>query len=242
MTSRNPQKTGDILTEIFNRTVEIMSDLTTATAAASLNASFTSARRLIKFQKGATKAGLHVVEKVQDYTERSLRDAVKEGKWLPEEGKEVVDEWSSMMHSGIREFSRVVDKSFELILKYLDGVEKEARKNTITPTPAKTPAKESAKKAKAKVKPVTRKPGMKKAASKRPVSRKTAVKKTTTKKPVVSKAATQKTLARKMVNKKASAKKSATKKSVAKRTVEKKPVANRKNVSQKKAKPGKSKA
>ena len=177
MTSMKSQRTGDVLSEIFNRTVEIMSDLRTATAAASMNASFPNARRLIKFQKGATKAGLHVVEKVQDYAENSLRDAIKQDRWLPEEGKEVVDEWSSMMHSGIKEFGHVVDKSFDLMLKYLDSVEKEARNKNTTPTQEGTTVK---------------KPVKKKSASRKTTVKKSTVKKTTTKKPATRKAATKK--------------------------------------------------
>lgn len=137
---------GDMLSEVFNRTVEIMSDLTTATAAASVNASLTSARSLVKFQKGATKAGLKVVGRVQEYTEKSLRDAVKKGDWLPEEGKDVVDEWATMMDSGINEFGRVVDKSFDLILKYLDHLEsnEQVEKTKAKPAAKKSPAKKKA--------------------------------------------------------------------------------------------------
>ena len=156
---------GDMLSEVFNRTIEIMSDLTTATAAASINASLTSARSLVKFQKGTTKAGLNVVGKVQEYTEKSLRDAVKKGKWLPEEGKDVVDEWAKMMDSGINEFGKVVDKSFDLMLKYLDRVEKDAKEKEAKP---KTVAKQSVEK---------KAPAKKAAAKKKATSKKAAAQK-----------------------------------------------------------------
>ncbi|MCK5862648.1 MAG: hypothetical protein KAH38_09190, partial [Candidatus Hydrogenedentes bacterium] len=147
MVSKKVKKPGDMLAEVFNHAVEIMSDLTTVTAVASVNASLTSARRLVRFQKGTTKAGLNVVGKVQQYTEKSLREAVKDGKWLPEEGKDVVDEWAVMMDSGIDEFSRVVDKSFDLMLKYLDRIEKDAKSPKVSVTKAPAKKKSVAKKA-----------------------------------------------------------------------------------------------
>jgi len=171
MASKKSKTPGEMLSEVFNRTVEIMSDLTTATAAASVNASLTSARSMVEFQKGATKAGLNVVGKVQEYTEKSLRDAVKEGKWLPEEGKEVVDEWAKMMDSGIKEFGKVVDKSFDLMLKYLDRVEKS--KQTKPSAAATTPTKKLLKKTAQK-----KSPAKKKTAARKP----TSAKKTSSKK------------------------------------------------------------
>ena len=194
-------KSGEMFSEIFNKTVEIMSDLTTATAAASMNASFTSARRLVKFQKGATKAGLHVVAKVQDYTEKTLRDAVKDGEWPPEEGKEVVEEWASMMRSGIKEFSRVVDNSFALLLKYLDGVENQTRKKTITPAQNNSSTKTSTKKT-----PAARKTAAKKTPAKKASTPKAPAKKNTTKKSASRKAATAKPATKKGTGKKATAK------------------------------------
>lgn len=170
MASKKAKKPGDMLSEVFNRTVEIMSDLTTATAAASMNASLTSARRLVKFQKGATKAGLNVVGRVQEYTEKSLRDAVKDGNWLPKEGKEVVDEWAKMMDGGIDEFGKVVDKSFDLMLTFLDRVEKEGKAKSKTSEKKSTTPKASAKKA----------PARKAAAKKKTAARKPAAKKKST--------------------------------------------------------------
>jgi len=144
--------------------------LTTATAAASVNASLTSARSMIKFQKGATKAGLNVVGKVQEYTEKSLRDAVKDGEWLPEEGREAVDEWAKMMDSGIEQFSRVVDKSFDLMLKYLDRVEKD-KKVKITANKPAVP-KASAKKATTKKAAAQKTPVKSKATARKPAAAK----------------------------------------------------------------------
>lgn len=120
-------KTKDLFADVIERSLEIMQDLTLATAAASMDASIASARRLVKLQRGGVKTGLGLVSKVQKYTEKSLHKAVKDGDWLPKEGKEVVDDWSKMMKSGLDDFTQVTDKSFELLLHFLDRVEKEQK-------------------------------------------------------------------------------------------------------------------
>ncbi len=97
MATSKKKKPGDMLYDMFSRSMEVMADLTQATAAASMDKSLASARHLVKFQKTCTKAGLSLVRKVQDYTEKTLREAVKKGDWMPEEGKDVVDDWSKMM-------------------------------------------------------------------------------------------------------------------------------------------------
>lgn len=153
------KKTSHILSDVFNRSIEVISDLASTTTATSMNASLTSAHYLVRFQKSSAKAGLDLISKVQDYSEKTLRKAMKEADWAPDEGKEVVDEWAKMMGSGIDEFSRVIDKSFDLVLKLIERVEKkkaaklraDSDKTSSTPKKAKTKAK-----AKAKAKTTTR--------------------------------------------------------------------------------------
>ena len=120
-------KASDFLVDALNRSFEVMHDITRATCETSADASIASARYLVKFQQSSVKAGLGLISKAQKITEKSLRDAMKKGKWLPKESREVVEEWSHMMKAGVDEFTRVNDKSFELLLRFLDRVEKEHR-------------------------------------------------------------------------------------------------------------------
>lgn len=156
---------ANILSDVFNRSMEVMSDLANATAATSMNASLTSARYLVKFQKSSAKAGLDLIGKVQEYTEKTLRKAMKEAEWAPDEGKDVVEEWAKMMGSGIDEFGRVIDKSFDLVLKLIDRVEKEKKASKASEPAGASPAakKKTASKTKAKAKAkARRKPAAKK--------------------------------------------------------------------------------
>lgn len=160
--SATKKKSGDFLPEMLRKSLEIMGDLALATGAASVDASISSARHLVKFQRGSVKAGLGLISKVRDYTEKSLHEAVKDGKWLPGEGREVIDEWSGMMKSGVDEFSRVTDKSFELLLNYLDRIEKE-KTAKVTPKGEKTSA--TSKKRGSAINPTKKVPARRKDAS-----------------------------------------------------------------------------
>ncbi len=132
---------SDFLAEALNRSFEVIHDITRATCDRSADASITGARYLVKFQQSSVKAGLGLVAKAQKVTEKSLRDAMKKGKWLPGESRDIVEEWSRMMKSGVDEFTRVTDKSFELLLQFLDRVEKEHQ-----PGPEKKTARPAARK------------------------------------------------------------------------------------------------
>lgn len=171
MVASKNKKPGDLLYDVFNRATEVLGDLTTATATASKTASLASAKHLVKLQKASMKAGLGLVTRVQDYTEKALRGAIKDGKWLPEEGKDVVDEWADMMDGGVKEFSRVVDKSFDLVIKYIERLEKEAEKGN--KTKAATGAKKTAA---AKKSPAKKAPAKKASAKKAPAKKKSAKK------------------------------------------------------------------
>ncbi len=177
-------KASDFLVDAFNRSFEVMHDLTRATCETSKDASIASARYMVKFQKSSVKAGLGLVGKTQKVTEKSLRDALKKGKWLPRESREVVDEWSQMMKSGLDEFGRVTDKSFELLLRFLDRVEKEhhdklekEEKAASKPAARKTATTASAKAKTAKRKPAAKKKATTTATNKRTAKRKPAAKK-----------------------------------------------------------------
>ncbi len=148
---------SDFLAEALNRSFEVIHDITRATCDSSADASITGARYLVKFQQSSVKAGLGLVAKAQKVTEKSLRDAMKKDKWLPGESRDIIEEWSRMMKSGVDEFTRVTDKSFELLLQFLDRVEKEHQ-----PAPEKKTARPAARKKapspKAKTPPAKRKP------------------------------------------------------------------------------------
>ncbi len=162
-----PQTTAsDFLAEAFNRSVGVLHDITQATCETSADASLASARYLVKFQQSSVKAGLGLVAKAQKVTEKSLHDAVKKGKWLPGEGRDIIEEWSCMMKSGVDEFTRVTEKSFGLLLQFLDRVEKEHQQQA---EKEKIPRRAGAKKepaASAKKAPAKRKAAAKKKAAK----------------------------------------------------------------------------
>lgn len=119
------KKGSDFIEEMLSKGVGILGSLAEATIAVSKQASIDSTRHLINFHRSAIMKGLNLVAKAHDVAEDSLLSSVKEGKWLPGEGKEIIDAWSESMKNGLEDFSKVTDKSFELLIQFLDRVEKE---------------------------------------------------------------------------------------------------------------------
>ena len=138
-----------------------------------------TARSVVKLQQKTFDSAFDLIAQLQDHSQKTLSEMVDNANWMPEEGKEIVDEWLATLHSGRKQFQKTVDKSFTLLSDYLNRVE-----------PAKGKKKKTAaKKTAAKKKTTTKKTAAKKAT----VKKKTAAKKTAVKK----KTAAKKTVAKK---------------------------------------------
>lgn len=157
---------SNFLGEFLGQSMDVLGGLMKATTAASAEASFTSAKRLVKFQKLSAQVGLSFVRKVQDFTGKGLRAASEKGDWLPKEAHKIVDEWDHMLAGGVKEFTRVMDKSFDLLLEGLERIEKEHKKKDAPKEPAAAVKKAPAKKATAKAKA-----GSAKKAARKPAAR-----------------------------------------------------------------------
>ncbi|MFM1919205.1 MAG: hypothetical protein RLZZ303_839 [Candidatus Hydrogenedentota bacterium] len=138
---------------------------------------------VVEFQKTTFHNTFKVLGQVQDQSTKAVSGMLLDADWLPREGKQVVREWSRVLHDGRKEFEHTVDKSFELVTHFLERMQdgKPAKKKA-------SPAKKSAAK-----KPVAKKPAAKKAAVKKPVAKKPAP----AKKPVAKKPAAKKAVAKK---------------------------------------------
>lgn len=157
----------ETLADLIKNPLTAIDDLSAATKSVSMNASITGARSFLKLQQSGFKAGMELVTKMYDYTEKKLRKTLKDGEWLPHEGQEVVDEWAKTMKAGIHEFKRVTDKSFSLLLEFLDRIEKESKEKAskrktqeqqkITPVDTQKTVKTKKTKAKPRRTPPTRK-------------------------------------------------------------------------------------
>ncbi len=146
---------------------------------------------VVEFQKSAFDNAFKVLGQVQDQSTKAVSGMLLEADWLPREGKQVVREWSRVLHDGRKEFEQTVDKSFDLVTHFLDRVQegkpsKAAAKKKVATKKKPAPKKAAAKKpaaTKAVAKKAVAKVAPKKPAAKKPVAKKAvAVKKSTTKK------------------------------------------------------------
>ena len=133
---------------------------------------------VVEFQKATTSNSIDLIGRVQDQTGKMLHDVLKNVTWVPSEGKQVVDEWRTTVEKGRMDFKATSNRSFDLIIRYLERVQKEAEKESATAPgtakkktaakggPRKAVAKKSSTKSKASTKSKT-KSGPRKAPAKR---------------------------------------------------------------------------
>ncbi len=113
---------------------------------------------LVKLQRSAFDKVLKVATKVQERADKAVKDRVQEAEWMPNEGKDIVKEWSRTLEDGRAEFQKTVDKSYDLLRGYFERVAKEQKTSG-----KKSPAAEV--KAPVKKKPAAKKKGAKRKAA-----------------------------------------------------------------------------
>lgn len=101
-------------------------------------------RSLLRLEHRGLSNAIKGVGSVQARAEKMVRSTVNKATWLPAEGKDVVAEWVKMLHSGRVEFQKTIDKSFALLLKYLDRLEKEIKTGQAPAAPKAAPTKKTA--------------------------------------------------------------------------------------------------
>lgn len=186
-------KVNDTIDKAIKRTEDLRDSLEKSAEQAADQTTRRAAKlalAVVEFQKSAFDNALKVLGQVQDQSTKAVSGMLVEADWLPREGKQVVREWSRVLHDGRKEFEQTVDKSFDLVTHFLERVQ-DAK-------PTRATAK---KKAAAKKKPAAKKPAVKKAVAKKPVAKKAAAK------PAPKKAAAKKPAAKKPAAKKVAAKK-----------------------------------
>jgi len=81
----------------------------------------------INLQHSTFDRTFKLLSRVQKSGDKLVKDHVEEAVWLPEEGKEVVKEWSRTLNEGRVEFQKTVDKSYELLRTYFERVQKSGK-------------------------------------------------------------------------------------------------------------------
>jgi hypothetical protein len=108
------------------------------------------ALRTISLQRKAFNGAIRGIGTLQDRTGKVLHRFAQNASWVPDEGKQVVDEWNKATKRGRDDFQKTMEKSFDLLKHYFERMQKGG------PVPKKTPA--AKRKAATKKKAAAKKP------------------------------------------------------------------------------------
>lgn len=75
----------------------------------------------IDFQKNAFNSTIDVIGKGQDRAGEGLEKLARNAKWMPAEGREVIDVWNGATRKSRKEFKMTVNKSYDLMSRYIKG-------------------------------------------------------------------------------------------------------------------------
>lgn len=84
------------------------------------------AKASVEFQKKSVLGVMERVEKLQDKAESRMAEITHDSKYVPAEGKTVVDEWIGLAKKSRRELKKSTTKSYDLMLKYVGRLDTEA--------------------------------------------------------------------------------------------------------------------
>lgn len=83
-------------------------------------------RQLLEFQKTAFDGTFDAVVSFQDKQEKLMNDLLERVSVLPDEGKQIVDEWIETYKKGREDFRDVVERSYDILDDYFDRLEEES--------------------------------------------------------------------------------------------------------------------
>ncbi|NUM55118.1 MAG: hypothetical protein HUU46_15850 [Candidatus Hydrogenedentes bacterium] len=84
------------------------------------------AGNLVEFERATFGNAALLLTSLNDQSEKAIRHAVASAKWMPKEGQKLVEEWQRTLRHSLKDFSKTVDKSFDLLSKYFARLEAES--------------------------------------------------------------------------------------------------------------------
>ena len=83
---------------------------------------------LIDFEKTTFDSAATLFAALNDRSEKAVCRAVSNASWMPKEGQKLVEEWQRTLRNSLKDFTKSVDKSFDLLSNYLARFQAEAAK------------------------------------------------------------------------------------------------------------------
>ncbi len=78
----------------------------------------------IEYQRKAIHNALRGIGKLQDQTGKLVLKMAQGSAWMPDEGRQVVDEWNKATQRGREDFEKTMNKSFDLLSAYFERLKK----------------------------------------------------------------------------------------------------------------------
>jgi len=76
------------------------------------------AKQMIEFNKSSFDNTFTAMVLLQEQTEKMVNSFMEQANWLPEEGRNILDEWLATYKKGRDEFKKTVDESFQKVREY----------------------------------------------------------------------------------------------------------------------------
>jgi gas vesicle protein len=77
------------------------------------------AKQMIDFQKTTFDNTFNTVVMIQDHTEKVASTIFDQSSWIPEEGRQVVGQWTEMYKKGRNELKSAVDDNYDKLADML---------------------------------------------------------------------------------------------------------------------------
>jgi hypothetical protein len=79
-------------------------------------------KRVLEGQRSAFEAGYQAMTAFREGQENALRNFLEQSRFVPEEFRQVADEWINTARSGRENFKETVERTFTLVEQYVDGL------------------------------------------------------------------------------------------------------------------------
>lgn len=84
------------------------------------------AANLITFEKTTFENAAKLLASINDQSERAIRGVLSNASWVPKEGQEFIREWQRTLRNSLKDFTKTVDKSFDLMSRYVERMQSES--------------------------------------------------------------------------------------------------------------------
>lgn len=83
-------------------------------------------RQMIDFQKASFDNSFNAMVMIQEQTEKMAKNFLDQASWLPEDGKNVLNQWIGAYRKGRDTFKKSVDENYRKVEEFFSAQEKKS--------------------------------------------------------------------------------------------------------------------